>query len=549
MPTFKAYYRAIRNTENVDQTVSNRGIEDVFQNTLWLRDQIASIAAGKALTLVDQPLDPRTAVGMPVYRAATGVWTPAWSELSSQPNSTLFALTEKAECTGVVSEKLSAGIGTITLAGQVTLTADVLDLIDGTYREGIVYLSGQYPGFLATNPNTTAPVRVGVLTGPDTDGDYLLIVNPEQRAQLESHGHLKFDLTAEPAGVPNCVPGKRGFLWGELEPDGPYPGVIHVVDAPDTSLPGWLPIDSPVFDGLTKPTGAKFGYNILQDTELLANWPPMPIDNVVLTVDGVAETGDLVQVNLDGIWWMDDQYGKAPWPVNTPCGSSTVPGSSSSSDPYPIWPLRIELWITKVTHGTTLTALNQHIEAKIGVEPELVPVAVGTLLTQTILTGTNLQARVLPKQLAPSSSSSTGVDENALHYQVSARQFSSVAGRQPTVQFELVLAGNEFVTISTIDNIINGLSASLSRAQNTPDGFMRGLDTVVTEDLAWDLTDGPFPMASSPRSQYFCLRTAAVSPLAQELLALKIAWNGTVLNQTSEAVWLLTVRPIVSYPG
>jgi hypothetical protein len=532
-PTWKGYYRQIVDGTDVKAAVTNVPSDDLFNLISYLKNTVDTLTTGRSVILTEQLLASATVQGTPVYLDTDGTWKPAYAELSSSTNSTLFQLTSKSYVAGVVSAKSTATRGTVTLFGEINTTAAILALVEGTYVPGAVYyLSPMYPGMLTASKGV-APVRACLIYGPDISGNYKIIVNPDQRSQVEHHGHYRFELEDEPAGEAGCVPKKEGFLWGELEPEGPYPGIIHTIINADSSLPGWLPVNDPIFSGMTIPTGAKFGYNISQNTELSTMWPPMPIDHVLVTVDGNDETDNLVVVNEDGIWWMDDDYGKAPWPVNLPCSSD---GSSSSSS-YPIWPIRITLWFTRTLHGTTLDAINNQISLKSGIYPPLEPVTVGIDIEPTVVD--NIRAY----KLVPVSGSSSGageVDPTVLLYSFSGRDYA-VTGRTINMRLTATVGADAAATATAVANLISGLTLNIKRLPDP--GLLEGdLSTVVDEPIAWEIY--PTNLTSVPAGKYFVVQSESFEVDSNDLIYAYLTWNGGVLVGTDEGR-LYAFRPVI----
>lgn len=537
---FKGYFRSIIDGEAVKALVANRSSNDLFQNQLYFKSVLDSIDAGRALIIRNQSIQADLPPGTPVYMDSAYIWRPALSELVNDPTSTLFVLTEKAYVAGVVNSLSSSTVGDIAIAGQAIFSADILDLVEGAYSEGIYYLSPTYPGMITASKGV-APVRVGIINGPDAAGDYSFILNPDPRVQLESHGHYRMILEDAPAGEPSCVPGKDDFLWGELEQDGPYPGVIHTVVNADASIEGWLPADDSTFDGLTVPAGAKFGYNIQADSDLLEIWPPMPVDQVYIEVDGVGETDDLVVVNTDGIWWMDDEYGKAPWPVNLPCGSSSTPvDESSSSTAYPIWPLRIELWFTRAVHGTTLEAMNNQIALTIGSQDGIEPIDVGADVEFEYL-ATGLGVYTFTDTTGSSSASSSGLASDTLVYKIMARDFAKL-GRNLSLRFEAVVGAPTGTSLITVQNIVDAFSMSVAQmpASNT---LLKDVADVVTSALVWDVI--PEDVTAIPADQYFSMRSQVLELNANDIVNILLRFDRTAIGGTGDSVYLYAFRPVV----
>jgi hypothetical protein len=96
-----------------------------------------------------------------------------------------------------------------------------------------------------------------------------------------------------------------------------------------TYFPGWTV-------GVQIPSNAKFGYNLQHASEaaLLSSFPPVPVEAAVAVQAGVTVTPSPLVVNAYGIWWVDDTYGNAPWPVDY-----AVTTTASA----------IQMWLTRAT--------------------------------------------------------------------------------------------------------------------------------------------------------------------------------------------------------
>lgn len=340
--------------EPVNQAVAGRGHRDNEQRTRHLKEVLDVSLAGRALILRDQVMATTTKVYQAVYLDIDNVWKPAKAEFESGSISYPAYLSRRAYAAGVVSGKDQPGLGSVCLYGEIQADAGLLDVLDSDYSPNLVYLSMMAEGNLTTARQPVS-VRIGLVRGPDASGNYRFLVQPQSKSEIADHVHYKFDLYDIPAGRANCVPPYDDFMPAELEHAGPYPGTVHQITEPDPDLPGWLPVDSPVFTGLTKPAGAKFGYNIEQHPELKEVWPPLPAQYAYISLNGRGLGSSQCIIDEFGIWWMDDRYGKAPWVINlSPCLSSSSLTSHSSSAPaseYPLETRDIELWFTRLIFG------------------------------------------------------------------------------------------------------------------------------------------------------------------------------------------------------
>jgi hypothetical protein len=255
--------------------------------------------------------------GQPMYfDAATGTYKRALAAVELDAVNGWYTVAQSSFVVGLLYSKSNTTTGSIISFGMAR-DFDLSNAVDDSTVSGPYYLSMTEAGKLVS-----ARPSVGVYTLYNR-GDDTVHVSPVQKDTLENHIHYKFDLVAAPAGDPNCI-----------EYDD---GQVHCIFDADSDLPGWLPADDPIFNG-TAPEGAKFGYNLSQHPELLKVWPPQPPDTSYIEVNSHSVevnsgTCPMVIVDCNGIWWMQDCYGAAPWsPLYDPCVSSSCgPEGSSSS--------------------------------------------------------------------------------------------------------------------------------------------------------------------------------------------------------------------------
>jgi len=127
------------------------------------------------------------------------------------------------------------------------------------------------------------------------------------------------------------------------------------------------------FQGLA-PTGAKFGYNLAKDPDLASVFPPLPLDSSFFEVYGSQwgtsrEPDEAIKVDANGIWWMIDDYGWAPWSIDYWEGDPGAPAQSGDAaerpapvdlqemhgwydDPTNTYTLSIFMWFTKLASKT-----------------------------------------------------------------------------------------------------------------------------------------------------------------------------------------------------
>jgi hypothetical protein len=290
-------------------------------NIQYLKAIVDSAQLGEAMYLRNRPVDPASQIGQPVYyNTATARYDLALAAAEAAPGGS-FAPADSADCWGVIAYKHSSSTADILLLGVAPV--DITAAVDGGVQAGRYYLSASQPGKLVQQ---RPPVSVFVLRATD-QGE--VFVNPDVKDFLSDHTHVSMELAARPAG--DCE------VIGDTE--------THVITSPDDSIRGWLPADHASFGGLA-PDGAAFGYNLAAHSDLQSLWPPIPIEAVLLemarsdAVNGQSQvagrvSSELVQFDINGIWWMTDCYNHVPWPVD--CSTTT------SESSYSACPLNIEM--------------------------------------------------------------------------------------------------------------------------------------------------------------------------------------------------------------
>jgi hypothetical protein len=529
---YRGNFRRIVNGEPVRDSIANRPPEDLLNDIQYLKARLDQIVAGQALILTDQTLGEDLQVGTPVYIDSSGVWQAGKAEVEVTATSTIFQLTDKALVQGMVSTKAGPTTADITIYGSFEADANILNIVEGTYTPGLFYLSAFEAGYITASKGAV-PVRVAVITGPDASGNYQVLVTPDVRETAESHGHYRVELSAQPAGTASCMPAKPNELvWGDFETGGPYPGTVHTITEPDPTQQGWLPATSTYFPNQEIPTGAKFGYNMTKDTDLDPLWPPIPLSQVYLEVDG-AGAGDLVEVNKDGIWWMDDTYGHAPWDVNIqPCDTSS---SSSSSSGVPDLTPSIVVWFTRPVFGSVYENLQDFVNSQIvwnGLPPQASELVAATLpATAPALYGYTLPSAVATKRV---------------WYVLPVREFEPLQPlRSVRLKFEVLLANDSSSPSDAPSTVLSKLTLKISRLQlpldraykdfNQADGEA---DTIYPVTPGWDVY--PADDTDKPDTYYKAV-TTALTANSGETLYVMLEWAGGTTND----IYYLGLRPVV----
>jgi len=301
-------------------------------NIQYLKSVFDAANLGSGIYGWNQAVEPTIQVGQPVYwNGDNGRFEKALAAVENDPTTGTMVATDSADCCGIVASKASSAVANILFAGCDTI--DISAAVDGGVSAGRYYLSSSEAGKLVQQ---RPPITCFVLRSFG-NGDVLVL--PDMKDFLEDHVHFNIELEAQPAG--DCVAQEDG---------------THTVVNPTTSRRGWLPANHESFGGRA-PEGAKFGYNMAQHAALQQVWPPIPIDAVMLEMlrpsdpAGTTQvygriTEELVQFDVNGIWWMSDCFNQAPWPSD--CGNSASSSVSCPAEP----PMRLLLSFIKMTFQT-----------------------------------------------------------------------------------------------------------------------------------------------------------------------------------------------------
>jgi hypothetical protein len=295
--------RHVSDGEAVNGAIDSRPTRALEGNGQYLKDRIDSAELGEAVCAYGETVEPDALVGMAVYRNnVTARYERALAAVTTDRKSGTLVPAPSSDCIGIVVFKWNATKADILLAGRRTV--DISQAVayaspPNSAPPGRYYLSAATPGMLVQQK---PPVSVSVLVYTD---DGIAIVQPIQRDFMEDHIHYRFRLYSQPAGLRSLVDG----------------GIVSI-DTPDVTKYGWLPVDH--FDSSIVPTGAVFGYNLATHPELARVFPPIPPDAAAIFLDRGQNhaggtlipmgPGGLCIVDRNGIWWMSDCAGDAPWP-------------------------------------------------------------------------------------------------------------------------------------------------------------------------------------------------------------------------------------------
>jgi hypothetical protein len=346
MANFTDLLRFLMDGDEVNAGTINRPLRALDQNIRYLKDLFESVMRGDTLVAHDMLVKSDVLVGQPVYYNVTRQqFEKAIGAAEQDEDTGAYITSDSTQVWGVVQVKHSPTSADVLLHGMGEL--NLSSAITGDVEPGIYYLSNQLAGKLVKQ---RPPVGVTVLqAGPEvSDGVNLVFVNTHFHDLLEAHRHFKFSLSTDPSGTLNS----------------PTVDQTYTISAADTDVEGWLPANNAIFGGLA-PVGADFGYNI-SASKLKGLWPPMPLEGTYLELYpggnelGMAVPigeGELVQIDANGIWWMNACFGYTPWSMDY--------NVESISDCSPNGERKLILWFTRPVFANTGTWVSS-LEARSG---------------------------------------------------------------------------------------------------------------------------------------------------------------------------------------
>lgn len=344
IPPFPPTVRKISDGESVQASEANKGPEDLTQRTDHLKSRVDAAQIGEILTLLNQEVEESVEVGNIVFRNTTDQkFSKALGGLRELPDSTtgVIEVADSSFSWGIVTSKTTSTLGDILLAGILPSGFDLSNTIAddtdalGNFEPGAYFLSSEIAGKATKRPTISGLYQFFL---SDDGSAYVL---PSPHGILEDHIHRAIKLTAEPAGLANCV---------ESVDD------IHEITVPNSDLPGWLPADDPVF-GTAAPVGAKFGYNVAKDPLLSEIFPATPLEGTFLQKNGITVSDNDVIIDNSGIWWTRDDFGNVPWPVDIEICGTSLSSSSVLNETEVDLVLFLTEFITK-TDKTVVTKLS-----------------------------------------------------------------------------------------------------------------------------------------------------------------------------------------------
>jgi hypothetical protein len=298
MATYPVNVRTVSDGDAVAAAFTNPGVDDLTQRTDWLKQQVDALTVGSVIILRNKASDGTVIVGNPVYMdTVTGLYKPAAAAVDS---TALVTAGPSALWEGVAIAASGSSID-VAVTGLTQLTMPEWDAVTdtGTAVAGPIYLSS------IAGKVSASPGALGIYIGTLRSDGSIVLRNPTAGPFL-NHVHLERIILGDPAGT--VVD--------------PAFGGNQSVNTPNPANQGWLPANATYFPGYVVgvqiPTNAKFGYNIQHPSETLLRevFPFLPESNAQFSQGGLVLDDGKIVANNYGIWWMDDTYGNAPWPVD-----------------------------------------------------------------------------------------------------------------------------------------------------------------------------------------------------------------------------------------
>jgi len=318
----------IQNGEPVAASIANRAVTQLAQRTDYLKDLVDAVVYTQNNIHFNAAVSPEVVAGMAVYwNPSTLEYAPALAALEPSGASQYGDLAASSYVAGICVSKPQATAGTVCLNGRYE-SIDLSGAIDTTIAAGPYFLSTTEAGKLVTSePQIGIQVLIVTETRGATETD--VIVAPQPRNLLESHVHYKLTLTMD----------------------------VIIDDADE----GWLVAAHPAFSG-TAPVGAVYGYNIAADTDVADAFPFYPPEQAYLELDAIGGNSKVV-VNMNGIWWIDSNYGPDDFNAGTLYYTKMIATSGASLvrslQPYGTSPIEIvDCYGNSAQYGDLFAKLN-----------------------------------------------------------------------------------------------------------------------------------------------------------------------------------------------
>jgi hypothetical protein len=368
----------VKDGEQVKATITNRPSSELQQRTQHLKDRLDSLQAGEAIVTYNVSLDTSVLVGHAVYWDVTTLsYKPALAKVEFNNLLGGYVIAQSSYVVGICVNKSTSTVGDIILTGilrDFDFTNGIGSAGDTVSTSGAYYLSSSQAGKY-TPQKPAVGIYVCFLRG-----DGVAHVNPTPREVLENHIHYVFDLFAKPSGTVTCPASGYEYAfttvdredtgWLPTAPIDPPLTGDTTVDDPEidmastagvlvghyitgTGIPlgarvvSIVPNTSITFDlnatatalavsltfqnFSTFPVGASYGYNMDTHNALKLVWPPVPLDQAYLEIDGMGVDSSKYIFDLSNIWWKDECYGRGPWPIEPE--ASCVIDTPGSPDP------------------------------------------------------------------------------------------------------------------------------------------------------------------------------------------------------------------------
>lgn len=465
---------------------TNRPLQELDSRTQYLYDAIQAQSLGELILARNVTLSGVLPPGTPVYfDTSDSLWKPAEAILDIQEGNDFGFAAPESEVKGLV---LVNHLGTgntadVALYGRIRSDWGIQwdQVVDVENEDPGRYYLSVTPGKITLSRNVLS-VEIGTLAA---DGS--MVFTPDITGNLRSHLHLRFELEA--------------------------------VQAANLSEPGWA--DESLFPNA--PAGAVYGYNLSQNPELSAKFPPTPFDNYFLTYNGVGLARDTVVVDANGIWWMDAS--DAPFSLGDHVYTDTV-------DHY------FEFWMMQLNFGAKIVN-----SLRSGDVVDTLPVQVRAL------DGTPMDNGDLQVFLANSVLPDGDNDEGALAY----KTINGVkAKRGPVVS--RVVAGPGVTVSGASGNATDGFYGAIAISSTAAlTSVLNSSPTLVAlRNAREDFYNRNVPVLNLPRNRIssFKLKIPVAPFLPTNLgVTLRLGVLSASLFSTTVQIGVMVVSPGVDVPG
>jgi hypothetical protein len=306
--SYQEFVSLIQQGEPVSPQTPNRALSQLQRNIERLAARLDELNWGQTLRFHNRPVATNAEVGHAVYLdREDNVFKLCQLGLKDSSVGAEVELADSSIIWGIVAKKLTPTSADILASGYADLDIRRAAGLapNAPIPAGNWYLSGSSPGGLTAIPPDVAVIACTT----DQFGKVYRLPGFNKTFQVKKL--YSFKLAMYPSG--NVIP--------------PDEGEPHTITNANPSVRGWLPASHPIFNDLAPPD-AKFGYNLAAHPELRDVFPPSRVAEarIIMQRPSVQDPAgrrwygqqlfeDTVIIDVNGIWWMRNEYDNVPWPT------------------------------------------------------------------------------------------------------------------------------------------------------------------------------------------------------------------------------------------